>query len=82
MSISETVCQTADPSTCTDYCCSTMSQSSAPSWTPKRSHLTPMPSTGYMFLSSQSQLTCYCPTGNRYVATSEPLYVSVFMFPP
>lgn len=55
MSISETVCQTADPSTYTDCCCSTMSQNSAPSWTPKRSHLTPTPSTGFVFLP----LTCW-----------------------
>lgn len=53
MSFPGTVCQTADPSTCTDYCCSTMSQNSALSWTPKRSHLTPTPSTGFVFLSSQ-----------------------------
>lgn len=57
MSISGTVCQTVDPSTCTDSCCSTTSQSSAPSWTPKRSHLTPTPSTGFVFLPSDSCLT-------------------------
>lgn len=44
------MCRKADPSTCTDYCCSTTSRSSAPSWTPKRSHPTPTPSTGYVFL--------------------------------
>lgn len=46
--VSGTVCPKADPSTCTDYCCSITSQSCARSWTPKRSHQTPMPSTGYV----------------------------------
>lgn len=55
MSVSGTVCQAADPSTCTDYCCSTTSRSSAPSWTPKRSHPTPTPLTGCVFLFVHSR---------------------------
>lgn len=56
ISISGTVCWMVALSTCSDYCCSITNQSSAPSWIPKRSHLTLMLSTGCVFVFTQSLL--------------------------
>lgn len=50
MSVPGTVRQMAAPSICTDYCYSTMSQSSAPSWTPKKSRLTLTALAGFVCL--------------------------------